>query len=138
MFGTIKRTSGHKTRKDTPMKLYKTTALPCMIYGSETWTLSRTDERRLGASVRYVAGYTLWDEGRSGEIWSQLRMGKMYKQIHGRKKKWLEHLRRMPSETAPRDIINGQEDVIQEGHEDDGLMFGDGMGYQAQPLQMMM
>jgi hypothetical protein len=38
-------------------------ALPCLVYGSERWTLGRTDERRLeetvGRFVRYAAGYTV-------------------------------------------------------------------------------
>jgi hypothetical protein len=36
--------SGHKTRKDKQLKFYKTMVLPCLVHGSETWTL-RTDAR---------------------------------------------------------------------------------------------
>jgi hypothetical protein len=52
--------------------------------------------------LRYVAGYTLWDKRRSDEMRSQLRMRKLDKQIHGRKKHGLEHLQRMQSERTPK------------------------------------
>jgi hypothetical protein len=38
MYGTIKITLGHKTRKDRQLKVCKTMALPCLMYGKETWT----------------------------------------------------------------------------------------------------
>jgi hypothetical protein len=41
---------GHKTRKDMQFKFYKIMALPCLTYGSETWTLRRIDERQLEAA----------------------------------------------------------------------------------------
>jgi hypothetical protein len=37
----IKRILGHKTRKDTHIKFYKTMVPPCLMYGSETWALRR-------------------------------------------------------------------------------------------------
>jgi hypothetical protein len=61
MCGTRKRTLGHKTRKDTRLKFYKSMALLYLMYDSDTCTLRRTDERRLEAAkmrfLRYVAGY---------------------------------------------------------------------------------
>jgi hypothetical protein len=59
--------------------------MPC----SETWTLRRTEKRRLEATemwfLRYVAGYTVWDKERVDEM-SQLGMRKLGIQIHERKK----------------------------------------------------
>jgi hypothetical protein len=55
-------------------------------------------------------------------------MKKLDKQIHERKKDWLErHQKELPSNFH---IINRQEDVIQERQEEDGLMFQDGMRQQ--------
>jgi hypothetical protein len=93
--GKIKRISGKKSREVKPLKFYVTMALPCLMYGSETWAL-RTDETRLGASdmrfLRHVAGYTVWEKERSDEIRSQQGMRKLEKQIHERKQNWPEHL----------------------------------------------
>jgi hypothetical protein len=79
--------------------------------------------------LRYAADCAVWDKERGDRIRSHLGMRKLDKQIHERKKNWLEHLPRILSERAPKEfcIINGEEDVIQEGHEIDGLMFEDGM-----------
>jgi hypothetical protein len=65
-------------------------------------------------------------------------MGKSDKQVHERKKNCLEHLQSI-TERAPRNFcsISLQEDMIEEGQEEDGLMFEDGTG-QNQRLQMMM
>jgi hypothetical protein len=53
---------------------------PCLIYGSETWTLRRTDDRRFeGAEIR-------WDKERGDEIRSELRMRKLDKEVPERKK----------------------------------------------------
>jgi hypothetical protein len=56
-------------------------------------------------------------------------MRKLDKQIHERKKNWLEHLQSMPSQRAPKQIytVNRKEDVIQEDQEEYGLIFEEGM-----------
>jgi hypothetical protein len=45
--------------------------------------------------------YTAWDRERSGEIRSWLETRKLDRPIHERKKNWLEHLERTPSERIP-------------------------------------
>lgn len=39
--GTIGRTLGRKTRKEIQMKFYKVMAVPTLIYGSESWTITK-------------------------------------------------------------------------------------------------
>jgi hypothetical protein len=72
MCGTIKRTFGTGNKERQAGKFHKTMALRCLLYGSETWTLRRIDERRLKAaemwSVRCIAGYAVRDKGKSGDI----------------------------------------------------------------------
>jgi hypothetical protein len=55
--------------------------------------------------LQYVAGYTLWDKKRIDEIRKQLGMRKLDKQIHERKKSWLQHLQRMPLGTACKQLL---------------------------------
>jgi hypothetical protein len=54
-----------KTLKKTRIKLYNTLALPVVLYGSETWTISARDTRRITATeikfMRRTAGYTRTD-----------------------------------------------------------------------------
>ena len=47
-----------------------------MMYGSENWSLNRSDKRKIEAAeirfLRPMAGYTLWDKKRSSDIRKQL------------------------------------------------------------------
>jgi hypothetical protein len=56
----------------------------------------KTDERQLEVAkmlfLRYVADYTPWDKERSDDMRSQVGMGESDKQIHGKKRNWLEYL----------------------------------------------
>lgn len=55
-----------------------------------------------------------------------------------KEEKLAEHLQRMPSERAPKQLFILWTDRIQKGQEEDGLVFEDGTSYQAQPLQIIM
>jgi hypothetical protein len=48
--------------RHTRIRIYKTLARPVLSYGSEAWTIRRTDERRLISTeirfLRRTAGYT--------------------------------------------------------------------------------
>ena len=48
--GTIQRTLGNKASKDTKIKFCKVMATPVLTYGSETWTMTRNDKRRVRTS----------------------------------------------------------------------------------------
>ena len=41
-------------------------AVPVLMYGSENWSLNRSDKRKIEAAemrfLRLMAGYTLWDK----------------------------------------------------------------------------
>jgi hypothetical protein len=60
--GAIKITLGHKTRKDTQLKLYETLKMPYLMGDSKTWIARRRDGRRLEATdmrfIRFVMGHT--------------------------------------------------------------------------------
>ena len=63
MCGTISRTSKWKTQLSTPIEFYKVMAVPVLMYGSENWSLNRTDKRKIEAAemrfLRPIAGYTV-------------------------------------------------------------------------------
>ena len=62
LIGTIKRTIIRKVGKETILKLYNTLVLPTFLYGSENWTLTASQRRRIEAAemklLRPLAGYT--------------------------------------------------------------------------------
>jgi hypothetical protein len=52
-------------QRSTRLKLYKTLALPTLLYDSQIWTIKRCDKNRLRTAemkyLRRTAGYTLLD-----------------------------------------------------------------------------
>jgi len=63
LIGTIKRTIFEKVRKETILKIYNTLVLPTFLCGSENWTLTALQRRRIEAAemklLRPLAGYIL-------------------------------------------------------------------------------
>jgi hypothetical protein len=63
LIGTIRRNIFRKVRKETILKLYNTLVVPAFLYGSENWTLTESQRRRIEAAemklLRSVAGHTL-------------------------------------------------------------------------------
>ena len=55
-----------KTQSATQIKFYKVKSVPFLMYGSENWSLSRSDKRKIEAAeirfLRSLAGYTLRDK----------------------------------------------------------------------------
>ena len=46
MCGTIRRILKGKTQLSTQIKYYKAMAVPILMYGSENWSLNRSDKRK--------------------------------------------------------------------------------------------
>jgi len=67
-----------KTLNKTRIKLYNTLALPVLLYGSETWTVTAKDARRITAAVmkymRRTAGYTWTDYKTNAQIAKDLKI----------------------------------------------------------------
>jgi len=65
LIGTIKRTVFKKVRTEAILKIYYTLVLPTFLNGSENWTLTALQRRRIEAAemklLRPLAGYTLYD-----------------------------------------------------------------------------
>ena len=67
-----------KTLKKTRIKLYNILALPVLLYGSETWTITASDARRTRAAkmkyMRRTAGYTWTDYKTNAQIAKELKI----------------------------------------------------------------
>jgi hypothetical protein len=83
-----------------------------MSYGSEAWTIRRTDERRLiSAEMRFLrrsGGYTRWDHKRNEDILTELRMSQITEFIYQYRKNLKEHVNRMSSDRIPKMILKYQ------------------------------
>jgi hypothetical protein len=89
----------------TRIRIYKTLAGPVLPYGSEAWTIKRTDERRLmSAEMRFLrrtAGYTRWDHKRNDDILTELQISQITEFVYKYRKNWKEHVDRMSSDRIP-------------------------------------
>jgi hypothetical protein len=83
-----------------------------LSYGSEAWTIRRTDEKRLiSAQIRFLrrtAGYTRWDHKRNEDTLTELQMSQITEFIYQHRKNWKEHIDRMISVRIPKMIIKYQ------------------------------
>ena len=89
-----------KVRTETVLKLYNTLILPTFLYGSENWTMTASQRRRIEAAemklLRPLAGYTLYDHKTNNAIRKELRITNILDKIDEYRKKWLVHIQRMP------------------------------------------
>ena len=87
-------------RTETILKIYNTLVSPTFLYGSENWTLTALQRRRIEAAemklLRPLAGYTLYDYKPNDYIRRELRITGILDKTYEYKRNWLSHLQRMP------------------------------------------
>jgi len=80
--------------------VYNTLVLPTFLYGSENWTLTALQRRKIEAAEmklqRPLAGYTLYDLKTNDYIHRELRITGILNKIDEYRRNWLSHLQRMP------------------------------------------
>lgn len=119
LVGTVKRTFVKKVRANTVLKFYKTMVIPTLVYGSEIWSLTKQQERRMEAAemklLRPLAGYTLLDHKPNKYIRQELGISNIIDVTHTYINRWHEHVERMSSDRVPRKLHNyrpvGRRDV---------------------------
>jgi hypothetical protein len=79
--------------------------LPIFLYGSENWTLTALQRRRIEVAeiklFRPLAGYTLYDHKTNDSVRRELQTECILDKIVEYKRKWLLHLQRMPPNRIP-------------------------------------
>jgi hypothetical protein len=97
-----------KSLKKTTIKLYNPLALPALIYSSENWTIKARDARRITAAeikyMRITAGFTGTDHKTNTEIAKELNITTALGKTQHCKRKWTQHINRMPRNGLPRII----------------------------------
>ena len=105
LIGTIKRIIFKKARTESILKIYNTLVLPTILYGSENWTLTALQRRRIEAAemklLRPLAGYTLYDNKTNDCIRRELRITGILDKIDEYRRNWLSHLQRMSQNRIP-------------------------------------
>ena len=96
------------------MKVFKTTALPTLLYGSEVWAPSKDEIQRLevwqNSCMRYMLGIRFSKHGNvsSSELRRRCRLQKVEDLLRARRLRWFGHAARMDEERLPRKMLTGQ------------------------------
>jgi hypothetical protein len=105
LIGTIKKTIFKKVRTETILKLYNALVLPTFLYGSENWTLTASQRRRIEAAkmklLRPLAGCALYDHKTNDSIRRKLQTDCILDKIDEYRRNWLLHLQKMPQNRIP-------------------------------------
>ena len=105
LIGTIKRTIFRKVRTETILKIYNNLIVPTFLYGSENWTLTASQRRRIAAAemklLRPLAGHTFNDHKTNYSIRRELQTECILDKIDEYRRDWLLHLQRMPHNRIP-------------------------------------
>jgi hypothetical protein len=92
-------------RIETILKIHNTLVLPTFLYGSENWTPTAIQNRRIEEAemklLRPLAGYTLYDHKTNDYISRELRTTGILDKIDEYRRNWLSHLQRMPQNRIP-------------------------------------
>ena len=92
-------------RTETILKIYNTLVLPTFLYGSENWTLTALQRRRIEAAgmklLKPLAGYKPYDHKTNDYIRRELRITGILDKLDEYRRNWLSHLQRMPQYRIP-------------------------------------
>ncbi|KAH7695018.1 reverse transcriptase [Aphelenchoides avenae] len=90
----LKKISDPKLRAN----LFNTTVLPALLYGCETWTLTKRHEEKLSvterAMERRVLGLTMWDQERNEAVREKTGFIDAVAEARKRKLRWAGHVAR--------------------------------------------
>jgi hypothetical protein len=96
-------------QKHTRIKIYKTLAGPILTYGSEAWTICKSDRTRITANemkfLRRTAGYIKSHNKRNTEILRELKINSVLEHIDQYRNNWKQHVQRMDRSRIPRQMM---------------------------------
>lgn len=91
-------------------KLYSTIIRPVLLYGAESWTMGKKEERILEATemrmLRRIKGVTLKDKERSENIRKELGVDDINEKVREIRMRWYGHVMRMEVANPVREVMN--------------------------------
>ena len=70
-------------------------AVPVLMYGSENWSLNRSDKRKIeAAEMRFLRLMALWNKKRSSDIREQFGIFNINDKLTQYKINWREHIQK--------------------------------------------
>ena len=90
-------------------KVYRTMVRPVLMYGSETWTMTRREEERLQRTemrmLRWILGLTLRYKKRNDDIRRILGIACITDKVREARLRWFGHVQRREEEDCVRRIL---------------------------------
>ncbi|PSN45800.1 hypothetical protein C0J52_10758 [Blattella germanica] len=98
-----------QVQRHTRLKMYKTLARPVLTYGSEEWTIKKTNEKRLTAAEmrfkRRTAGCSLLEHRRNAEILEEVKIYLITEYVQHYRRNWKSHVQWMNNNRVPKQIL---------------------------------
>ena len=99
--------------KETKMRLYNALIVPIALYGCETWTLRKAEEKQLlvfeMAALRKILRIHIMDKIRNENIRKALNLtDTIVQKVHERQHKWLGHVLRMDGNRITNTALHGR------------------------------
>jgi hypothetical protein len=93
-------------------KVYRAIVLSSLLYGAETWTVYRTQVKKLHAymmrHLRQIMNISWYDRVTNKEILSRAALPSMMDMLIERNLRWLGHVHRMGTRRLPRQLLYSQ------------------------------
>ena len=97
-------------KKATKMRVYNVMVIPTMLYGSETWTVMKRHESRLGATemayLRRVVGVTRSDRVRNADVRETVNQEGVMEKVRRKQRAWKEKLEQMEDGRLVKKVYN--------------------------------
>lgn len=97
---------------NTKVKVYHSCVLSTLLYGSEAWILSSSQERKLNTfhmrCLRRLLGITWQDRIRNEDILERAGTRSMQCILKQKRLRWLGHICRMEDGRIPKDLLFGE------------------------------
>lgn len=111
-YGLKKQLSSKLLSWNTKSQLYKTLILPVLLYGAETWTLTRESEDAIGVFERKILRQIFgpvnvggeWRRRYNHELYKLYRDTDIVRRVKIRRLQWLGHVERMPDDATARRV----------------------------------
>ena len=95
--------------KDTKMRVFRTLVMSVLLYGAETWPVTKKDIRKLTTfqmrCLRDILGITLWHKRRNTDILRETGEHTVEHQLRQKRLQWFGHLQRMPDHRIQKQVL---------------------------------
>ncbi|MCP4267312.1 MAG: hypothetical protein GY777_17355, partial [Candidatus Brocadiaceae bacterium] len=96
----------------TKANVYRSCVCSTLLYGSETWTLSSVQEKKINTfhlrCLRRILGITWQQKITNEEVLRRTGLTTMYFTLSQRRLRWLGHILRMNAERIPKFLLYGE------------------------------